>query len=127
MSSKLFPAVLARLKQLTGANTDVQLARSLDISPQTLSSWKVRQSIPYSLCVDLANVHGCSLDWLLLGNPPPGKSDDGWENDMIERLRSLTPADRHATLLYIQDKQRLQELEQRLDQFSSSLPAKMPG
>ncbi|MGF6395846.1 helix-turn-helix domain-containing protein [Pseudomonas plecoglossicida] len=127
MSSKLFPAVLARLKQLTGANSDVQLARSLNISPQTLSSWKIRQSIPYSLCIDLADIHGCSLDWLLLGNQSPDKSDDGWENDMIERLRSLSSADRHATLLYIQDKQRIQELEQRLDQFSSALPVKLPG
>nr|EPB97675.1 bacteriophage CI repressor [Pseudomonas plecoglossicida NB2011] len=75
----------------------------------------------------MAGIHGCSLDWLLLGNQSPDKSDDGWENDMIERLRSLSSADRHATLLYIQDKQRIQELEQRLDQFSSALPAKLPG
>ncbi|MFJ4349083.1 helix-turn-helix domain-containing protein [Pseudomonas sp. NPDC089401] len=130
MSSELFPSVLARLKQLTGSSTDVQLARSLGISPQTLSSWKIRQSIPYSLCVEQAGKHGCSLDWLLLGEHHPicgAPAGADWERDMLERLRSPSAADRQATLLYIKDKQRLQELEQRLVTFTGQLSQAMTG
>ena len=92
MSSHLFTAVLARLKLLTGSDTDVQLARALAVSPQTLSSWKVRDSIPYSLCIDLARQHGCSLDWLLLGERDDRQalqSLDSWQSEMLDRLREL--------------------------------------
>ncbi|MBF8744933.1 transcriptional regulator [Pseudomonas putida] len=124
MSSVFFASVLLRLKQLTGTNTDVQLARALNVSPQTLSSWKMRASIPYSLCVELARQNACSLDWLLLGegtlaNHTDGQSD--WESAALDDLRSLSLADRQAALLFIKDKQRLQELERRLDRLASSV------
>lgn len=118
MSSHLFASVLARLKQLTDSSTDVQLARALGVSPQTLSSWKIRDSVPYSLCVDIARQYACSLDWLLLGERGSNRalgSDEGWEDDMLARLRTLSLADRQATLHYIKDKQRIQELEEKLD------------
>lgn len=96
MSTHILAEVLTRLKLLTGANTDAELSRALSVSPQTLSSWKVRESIPYSLCIDIAKKHACSLDWLLLGqaehNAAP--SDVGWECDMLERLRTLSHSDR---------------------------------
>ncbi|MCP2937533.1 helix-turn-helix domain containing protein, partial [Salmonella enterica subsp. enterica serovar Typhimurium] len=81
---------------LTGANTDAELSRALSVSPQTLSSWKVRESIPYSLCIDIAKKHACSLDWLLLGHAEhnAAPSDAGWECDMLERLRTLSHSDR---------------------------------
>ena len=123
MSSHSLASVLARLKQLTGSATDVQLARALDVSPQTLSSWKVRDSIPYSLCVLAARKHMCSLDWLLLGeshNRSPAQANDAWENDVLERLRGLSSADRQAILLHIEDKQRIQQLEQQLQALNAN-------
>ncbi|MDI9778809.1 helix-turn-helix domain-containing protein [Pseudomonas sp.] len=121
MSSHLFTAVLARLKLLTGSDTDVQLARALAVSPQTLSSWKVRDSIPYSLCIDLARQHGCSLDWLLLGERDDRQalqSLDSWQSEMLDRLRELPHADRQSVLLYIEDKQRIRQLERQLLELS---------
>lgn len=121
MSSHLFTAVLARLKLLTGSDTDVQLARALAVSPQTLSSWKVRDSIPYSLCIDLARQHGCSLDWLFLGErdaPQALQSLDSWQSEMLDRLRELPHADRQSVLLYIEDKQRIRQLERQLLELS---------
>jgi Bacteriophage CI repressor helix-turn-helix domain len=121
MSSHLFTAVLARLKLLTGSDTDVQLARALAVSPQTLSSWKVRDSIPYSLCIDLARQHGCSLDWLLLGERDDRQalqSLDSWQSEMLDRLRELPLADRQSVLLYIEDKQRIRQLERQLLELS---------
>ncbi|MFK0092271.1 helix-turn-helix domain-containing protein [Pseudomonas sp. NPDC090592] len=130
MSTHVLTAVLTRLKHLTGAQSDADLSRALSISPQTLSSWKTRDSIPYSLCVDIARQHACSLDWLLLGDPqqcPPGQGETGWESDMLERLRSLSPSDRQAILLLIKDKQRLQQLEQQLSELNNRLPSTASG
>ncbi|MFB8830740.1 helix-turn-helix transcriptional regulator [Azotobacter sp. CWF10] len=70
MRKKSATAVLARLKVLTGCTTDTALASALGISPQTLSSWKSRDTIPYALCVEVADARGVSLDWLLVGEGP---------------------------------------------------------
>ncbi|MFZ5938557.1 helix-turn-helix domain-containing protein [Pseudomonas sp. HS6-2] len=126
MSSHLFASVLARLKLLTGSDTDVQLARALKVSPQTLSSWKVRDSIPYSLCVDLARQHGCSLDWLLLGERDDSRavgSQDSWQNDLLGRLCELSHSDRQSVLLYIEDKQRIRQLERQLQELTKHASA----
>ncbi|WP_085676173.1 MULTISPECIES: helix-turn-helix domain-containing protein [unclassified Pseudomonas] len=130
MSSHSFASVLARLKLLTGSGTDVQMAKALEVSPQTLSSWKVRDSIPYSLCVDLARQHGCSLDWLLLGEREvnrPAHTQDNWEREILTRLRELTHADRQAVLLHIEDKQRILELERQLQELTRRMPAAHSG
>lgn len=120
MSTHVLAAVLTRLKLLTGAKSDAELSRALSISPQTLSSWKVRDSIPYSLCIDIARQHACSLDWLLLGQAKQtttGPDHVDWECDMLERLRTLSPNDRQSILLFIKDKQRIQQLEQQLSEL----------
>lgn len=123
MSTHVLAEVLTRLKLLTGAKTDAELSRKLSVSPQTLSSWKVRDSVPYPLCIEIARQHACSLDWLLLGEAVPGNSaqdDAGWEDDILTRLRTLSPADRQAILLLVKDKQRIQQLEQQLNALGAS-------
>lgn len=130
MSTHRLAAVLARMKYLTAAQTDADLSRALSVSAQTLSSWKVRDSIPYALCVELARQHGCSLDWLLLGEPPVSAAaldDTSWEADVLQRLRTLPHTDRQAILLFVQDKQRIQQLEQQLSELSRHLPAGAAG
>ncbi|PNA93576.1 MULTISPECIES: helix-turn-helix domain-containing protein [unclassified Pseudomonas] len=120
MSTHVLAAVLTRLKLLTGSESDAELSRALSVSPQTLSSWKTRDSIPYSLCIDIARQYDCSLDWLLLGQAdqhPAGPHEAGWECDMLERLRTLSPSDRQAILLFIKDKQRIQQLERQLSEL----------
>lgn len=126
MNSQLLTPVLARLKLLTGSDTDVQLARAIKVSPQTLSSWKVRDSIPYSLCVDLASQHGCSLDWLLLGKHDDSlamQSQNDWESDMLDRLRELSHTDRQSVQLHIEDKQRIRQLERQLQDLAKRCAA----
>ncbi|MDZ3992828.1 helix-turn-helix domain-containing protein [Pseudomonas sp. Teo4] len=130
MSSPLFASVLARLKLITGSETDVQLARALAVSPQTLSSWKVRDSIPYALCIDIARQRGCSLDWLLLGEHDSGQptwASDGWESDMLERLRTLSQADRQAVQLQIEDKQRIHQLERQVRELAIRTTTPLEG
>lgn len=48
-------------------NTDSDLAKKLGVNRQTLASWRKRESVPYSLCINIAEQHNVSLDWLLGG------------------------------------------------------------
>ncbi|AQW68124.1 MULTISPECIES: helix-turn-helix domain-containing protein [Pseudomonas] len=129
MSTHALAAVMERLKQLTGTHTDAELSRALSISPQTLSSWKVRNSVPYSFCVEIAVHYACSLDWLLLGKGQAAffaQENAEWESDLLGRLRTLSPTDRQAILLVIKDKQRIQLLEQRLTELSKGSGSSAP-
>lgn len=132
MSINGFAAVLARMKLVTQSTTDSGLSSALGVSPQTVSSWKGRDSIPYAICVDLAHKHGISLDWLLVGEGPRFRAhshqamnplaDPDWETQLIAELRLLSPQDQRAIALAIQEKQRLRELEQQVEKISQRLP-----
>lgn len=132
MRNKKSQAVLARLKLITGTKTDASLSLALQISPQTLSSWKGRDSTPYSICVDIARTKGVSLDWLLLGEGPMlRQSTDGQTGDTSERTlqettvltlwRLLNEEDRVVVQSVLEDKHRLRDLELKLAQMSAAL------
>lgn len=134
MRSKKSQAILARLKQITGTTTDAALSSALQVSPQTLSSWKGRDSTPYSLCVDLAQVRGISLDWLLLGEGPmlrqtqvdtlePNRESTLRENTMLALWRLLDDDDRCVIQRALEEKTRLRDLELKLAEMSSILSA----
>lgn len=136
MSINGFAAVLARMKLVTQSATDSGLSSALGVSPQTVSSWKGRDSIPYAICVELAEKHGICLDWLLVGEGPKFRAhaqhamnalpDLEWETQLIGQLRQLNPQDQQAIALAIQEKQRIRELELQLKEISSLLPGLNP-
>lgn len=127
MSRNGCAVVVHRLKQATGTSSDAALAKVLDISPQTLSSWKSRDKVPYALCVDLALREGVSLDWLLLGEGGPLRvpsraisgSDEGGRTRLIERLLALSPSDLQTVALIVEDKHRIHHLEQCLAELKN--------
>ena len=132
MRSKKPQNVLARLKLITGTTTDVSLALALQISPQTLSSWKGRGSTPYSKCVEIAQSRGVSLDWLLLGVGPilraaavptaESNSDiPAEENTLLALWRRLDEREQTALQTALEEKQRLREMERRLCEMTSIL------
>ncbi|MHC8315754.1 helix-turn-helix domain-containing protein [Pseudomonas sp. LB3P31] len=132
MRNKKSQAVLARLKLITGTKTDASLSLALQISPQTLSSWKGRDSTPYSICVDLARAKGISLDWLLLGEGPMlRQSSEDRVGDTSERTlqettvltlwRLLSEEDRVVVQSVLEDKHRLRDLELKLSEMSAAL------
>ncbi|MFV3382682.1 MULTISPECIES: helix-turn-helix domain-containing protein [Pseudomonas] len=127
MSTPSLSAILHRMKSLTGATTDAELSKALGISPQTLSSWKIRESIPYALCMEFAQEHGLSLDWLLLGDgqqnrtssaPLSHEHQQAWEADLLEQLRALSALDLQAIRASVQDKLRISQLERRLEELT---------
>lgn len=127
MSRNGCAVVVHRLKQATGTSSDAALAKVLDISPQTLSSWKSRDRIPYALCVDLALRKGVSLDWLLLGEGGPlrvtsramPEPDEDGHSRLIDRLLALSPSDLQTVALIIEDKHRIRHLEQCLAELKN--------
>jgi hypothetical protein len=71
MSTTDVVSVLSRLKTLFAVETDADLAEAMEIKKTTLSSWKRRESVPYSECVQIAQERMVSLDWLLAGRGQP--------------------------------------------------------
>jgi hypothetical protein len=138
LRSKKSQAVLARLKQITGTKTDASLSSALKISPQTLSSWRGRDSTPYSLCVEIAQTRGISLDWLLLGEGPilrqpitdsseANQESTTRENTILTLWRLLGEDDRCAIQNALEEKQRLRDMELRLSEMASILATLKPS
>lgn len=141
MSSTGVLAVLARLKSFLGVTSDAELAGVLETSPQTVSSWKRRESIPYALCVELSSSYGVSLDWLLKGkdteHPTSPLNDTSSqknanhseealtqrEQEILGLLRGLDEADQRDIHSAAQEKKRLREIEQRLQELTNALAA----
>jgi hypothetical protein len=71
MSTTDVVSVLSRLKTLFAVKTDADLAEAMEVPKTTLSSWKKRESVPYSECVQIAQQRRVSLDWLLAGRDQP--------------------------------------------------------
>ena len=128
--------VLARMKTIYGVEKDAELARALDISPQTLSSWRQRSAIPYSLCVECAKRRGASLDWLLYGegqmtrdvkNGTNSAADsdgtvvqqDDVRTKILGVLEGLTTEDLEDILSEAAHRKRLRTLEQRFENLQS--------
>lgn len=55
------------MKTVVGVKTDKDLAEYLGQSRSGPAVWKLRGRIPVSDCIVLAEKHGVSLDWLILG------------------------------------------------------------
>jgi hypothetical protein len=68
----LVQAIVDRMKEVVGVTKDVELAESLGASRSTTAVWKIRDRIPFAECMTIAEKHGVSLDWLVLGRGVPG-------------------------------------------------------
>ena len=60
-------ATIDRLKDALGATSDGQLASSLGISRQNISAARKRNDVPTGWIYRVAEVTGCSMDWLGFG------------------------------------------------------------
>ncbi|HFH0413755.1 TPA: helix-turn-helix domain-containing protein [Salmonella enterica subsp. diarizonae serovar 61:i:z] len=136
MSIKESEVVLARLKQVFSVSSDVALCEALSVSPQTLSSWKSRNKIPYANCVDVSTQRNVSLDWLLTGRGTmyitsnQAESRDCSqcaqqapdemtvrEKKLLELFRVLSPEEQKNILLDAEKGQRLNELEREVKEL----------
>lgn len=123
--------VLERLKAALKVSTDSELAEATQTNRQTLGNWRLRQSIPYSLCVKTAQSKNISLDWLLAGEGPMQRLDGGksqvedfpnpQERSILSLYRSLSSEDQQAIHQIVSEKKRLREVEKRLEELLQAL------
>lgn len=130
MSNKKSIEILARLKQVVRVKSDAGLSEALGVSPQTLSSWKVRSTIPYAICIETAVHYGISLDWLFNGHEPMRRSEciQGaknleeltlQENQVLTLFRELNRFNQASVFKAVQDTERLQRLTERVEALSA--------
>lgn len=129
MNKKAVDAVLLRLMSLFDVDNDSELARALNVNRQTLASWRKRDSVPYSICINIAEERGISLDWLLTGKgedellkvEPATQSFSQADLKMLELLNQLDPEVRRDLMRGAEEKQRVIEMEKQLQELSSKL------
>lgn len=61
--------ITQRLRSLTGARNDVQMARALGVAQNTIAGWRRRKTIPWDILIRVHHEYGADLNWLLLGQP----------------------------------------------------------
>jgi len=61
--------ILERMRLVLDAKNDAALARALGVEPNTIATWKRRETVPWELCVRLHEEHGTDLNWLLYDQP----------------------------------------------------------
>lgn len=125
--------VLQRLSMVLAVDTSKALAESLGVSPQAVSSWKSRDSVPYAECVLVAQKLGLSLDWLLTGQGPmrrgevlsgaQASADNPREQALLALWRELDEDAQREIQLAAEEKKRLKTLEQRLQELEAVVAA----
>ncbi|MCD1125026.1 helix-turn-helix domain containing protein [Jinshanibacter sp. LJY008] len=129
MNKKSVDAVLLRLMSLFNVDSDSELARALNVNRQTLASWRKRDSVPYSICINIAEEKGVSLDWLLTGKgeeevsnvEPATESFSQADLKMLELLNQLDPEVRRDLMRGAEEKQRVIEMEKQLKELSATI------
>lgn len=131
MSTKEAEVVIARLKEVFSVASDSALCEQIGVSPQTLSSWKARNKIPYANCVEISKQKDISLDWLLTGRGNKHLNlvsaegqDDGFSRadiTLMELLNQLDPEVRRDLMRGAEDKQRMIEMEKKIEELSSKI------
>ena len=134
MDKKSAVAVIARLKQVLQVKSDTELCQLTDTNKQTLSNWKTRNSVPYTLCVEVAEQKNVSLDWLLAGKEAApifaGVTEvkDGYkvalpprQQAVLDLFNALPEEKQREILGAIEDKKRIVELEEQYRELKTAL------
>lgn len=129
MNKKAVDAVLLRLMSLFNVDNDSELARVLNVNRQTLASWRKRDSVPYLICINIAEERGVSLDWLLTGKGEEevSKVESATQSfsqadlKMLELLNQLDPEVRRDLMRGAEEKQRVIEMEKQIQELSAQL------
>ena len=133
MGNKSAASVLDRLHQVFGVKNDNQLGDALQVNRSTLGNWRSRDSVPYTVCVDVALERGVSLDWLLTGEGPMRRAEVGRaatanaesprEQALLALWRELDEDAQREIQLAAEEKKRLKTLEQRLQELEAVVAA----
>ncbi|MFM2477338.1 helix-turn-helix domain-containing protein [Celerinatantimonas sp. MCCC 1A17872] len=122
MSNKDIRSVIERLQIILKVSNNNQLCKALGVNRSTLGNWVSRNSVPYSLCVDVAEQNEVSVDWLLTGEGSVKRirqlcTQTDQERVLLETYRELDEADRQAIHADALHRKRVKNLEQRLNEI----------
>ena len=139
MDKKSAASVLDRLQIALGVQNDSQLCEATNTRRATLGNWRSRNSVPYPLCVQIAEERDLSLDWLLTGdgamfrngNSPAHSNGDALDprgKAVMDLFLSLDEAGRREIQSAAEEKKRIRDIEQRLKDLTEALAdAKRPA
>jgi hypothetical protein len=68
-------AIISRLKEALGVKSDGQLANYLGISRQNIGAARKRDDVPPGWIYKVAELTGCSMDWLRFGHGPKMRAE----------------------------------------------------
>lgn len=68
--------ILNRLYECLSIKNDTEFCKRYDIKPNTLSTWKKREKIPYELIMDISQNENIPIDYILLGVPQEQNQDN---------------------------------------------------
>lgn len=99
-----------------------------------MGNWRSRNSVPYPLCVNVAEDRGISLDWLLTGEGPMRRNNDVVEGAIgpvldpqgkavMDLFLSLDEAGRREIQSAAEEKKRMRDIEQRVEELTEALAA----
>lgn len=127
--------VILRMRELFGVKKDAELAVALGTTPQTISSWRSRDTIPYALCVRLSAKKDVFLDWLILGIGPVHRNEvneqwhpylanpDKEEVEILALLKKLPDDVKHELLDAAKVKGKVHILEEKMHDMQSQIQA----
>lgn len=139
MNKKSTRAVIDRIKHVfdidhSRAGSDARICEVLGLNRQTLSSWLGRDSVPYSLCVQVAEEKNISLDWLLTGAGTmqrnaflpadahvAGVSLSPRHQALLDLFNALPEEKQREAFSALEDKKRLLELEDHYQELKAAL------
>jgi len=67
--------IINRLKEALDVNTDGQMAKFLGISRQNIGAARKREDVPTGWIYKVAELTGCSMDWLSFGKGPKKRAE----------------------------------------------------
>ena len=67
--------ILRRVGEIIGSQSNVDIAKALQVAPQTSSNWKARRTIPWKEAYVFSIERGLSMTWLLTGEGQPWSDD----------------------------------------------------
>ena len=117
-----FEAVMGRLKHVTMAENDSQLAEILGLSSSGFANIKKRGSLPYERFEQLCNSRNVSMDWLLTGDGAMwrGEPADRQMAALIELVSALQPEQRREICAVAEEKKRLNQLERAVEELRAA-------
>lgn len=83
-------AVIKKLKKLLGIKTDLELATILDVKPNTISSWKKRNSLQYEGLIALCKENRIDLNELFFKD-----SSSVYSNSLLKRKVKMISIEHH--------------------------------